>query len=65
MIHESRRELRQGFVNTSHIRIPAIYSSGITLAIKTDSPAYPLLKQCPELPELALHDGSNITPLNL
>lgn len=60
MIHESKRELKQGFINTSHICIPAAYSSGITLAIKIDSPAYSLLKQCPELPELSLYNCVNI-----
>lgn len=54
MIHESERELKKGFINTSHIRIPAAYSSGITLAINIDSPCCNLLKQCPELPEF--HD---------
>lgn len=62
MIHESERELRRGFINTSHIRIPAAYSSGITLVIKIDAPFCNLLKQCPELPEF--HNGDNVETLN-
>lgn len=61
MIHENNRDLKQGFINTSHIRIPACYSSGITIAMKTDGPAYSLLKQCPELPELLSYDSSNVS----
>ncbi|GJQ78325.1 hypothetical protein Trydic_g22160 [Trypoxylus dichotomus] len=52
LIFESRRELRLGFKNTSHIKIPAAYSSGITLAILANSSSCPLLQQCPELPIL-------------
>ncbi|KRT85391.1 hypothetical protein AMK59_506, partial [Oryctes borbonicus] len=52
LIFESRRELRLGFKNTSHIKIPAAYSSGITLAILANSSSCSLLQQCPELPIL-------------
>ncbi|CAH0550964.1 unnamed protein product [Brassicogethes aeneus] len=50
LIRESRREVRLGSTVTSHIKIPADYKSGITLAIDVNSPAVSLLRQCPELP---------------
>lgn len=59
VVHENSRELRQGFTNTSHIRIPAAYSSGITLATSVNSPAYALLKQAPELPLLGTQDAAS------
>nr|XP_022904620.1 uncharacterized protein LOC111416758 [Onthophagus taurus] len=52
IIYQSRRELKNGFKNTPHIRIPASYLSGITIAIPVSSPAFTLLQQCPELPVL-------------
>lgn len=59
MIHENRRELRPGFINTSHLKIPAAYESGITLAVTVESSAYTFLRQCPELPLLHPYDVSN------
>ena len=35
---------------TSHITIPAAYSSGITLVIRKESPGYQELKNAPDLP---------------
>ncbi|XP_017784028.1 PREDICTED: uncharacterized protein LOC108567841 [Nicrophorus vespilloides] len=59
MIHESNRELKPGFTNTSHIRIPSSQSSGITLAAPINSTAYALLKQCRELPFLDPAEANN------
>lgn len=52
LIRESRRELRPGFANTTHIKIPAAYSAGITLVMRKDAPLCPLLMYYPELPLL-------------
>ncbi|PSN53218.1 hypothetical protein C0J52_07998 [Blattella germanica] len=41
-----------GWVVTQHVSIPAAYSSGITLAIRRESPAYEELRNAPELPLL-------------
>lgn len=40
---------------TSHITIPATYSSGITLVIRRESPGYQELKNAPDLPLTKLH----------
>ncbi|XP_044264549.1 uncharacterized protein LOC123011257 [Tribolium madens] len=52
VVRESRRETRADYISTSHIRIPAEYKAGITLVIDINSPAFTLLRQCPELPLL-------------
>lgn len=56
MIRQSRKEPRLGFTSTSHIKIPAAYLSGITLAMPKDAPLYPILMFCPELPLLPSKD---------
>lgn len=58
IIREKRREYKPNSTITSHIQIPADYKSGITLAINTNSPAFPLLQSCPELPLLS-QSGAN------
>ncbi|KAF5274633.1 hypothetical protein FQR65_LT04333 [Abscondita terminalis] len=60
LVRESRRELRHGFANTTHIKIPAAYSAGITLVMKRDAPLCALLKYFPEfllLPNEAQAEG--------
>ncbi|RZC34329.1 uncharacterized protein BDFB_011394, partial [Asbolus verrucosus] len=52
VVRESRREARVDYVFTSHIKIPAEYKAGITLVLDINSPAFTLLRQCPELPLL-------------
>lgn len=42
----------QGWVVTQHVTVPAEYSSGITLVIRRESPAYEELRDAPELPLL-------------
>lgn len=56
MIRQSRKEPRLGFTNTTHIKIPAAYLAGITLAIPKDAPLFPILMYCPELPLLPSKD---------
>lgn len=58
VVRESWREMRPGFTNTSHIKIPAAYTSGITLAIYVKSPAFSLLSQGPGLPLLHPTNGA-------
>lgn len=57
LVRESRREGRPGSTITSHLKIPADYKAGITLAMDINSPALPLLRQCPELPLLRHHNA--------
>ncbi|EFA05888.1 uncharacterized protein LOC100141576 [Tribolium castaneum] len=52
VVRESRREARADYISTSHIQIPAEYKAGITLVLDINSPAFTLLRQCPELPLL-------------
>lgn len=59
-MRESRRESRIGSTVTSHIKIPAAYRSGITLAVDVKSPAFQFLQQCPELPLLNPDCAANI-----
>lgn len=49
-IRESRKISRSGLSNATHIKIPAAYSAGITMVMRTDAPFCQLLRFCPELP---------------
>ncbi|KAJ9599218.1 hypothetical protein L9F63_010302, partial [Diploptera punctata] len=54
------RSSTQGWVITQHVCIPAAYSSGITLVIRRESPAYEELSNAPELPLLQQqHQGTS------
>lgn len=56
VIREDSRAKRENSHITSHIKIPTVLRSGITLAIDRNSRAYPLLLECPELPLLNLNN---------
>ncbi|KAL3288637.1 hypothetical protein HHI36_003070 [Cryptolaemus montrouzieri] len=61
VIREQPRSCRENASITSHIKIPADYKSGITLAIDINSSAYPLLRECPELPLLNISNTAVIS----
>ena len=46
------RSQTQGWTPTQYVSVPSVYSSGITLVIRRDSPAYEELRTAPELPFL-------------
>ncbi|XP_077294148.1 uncharacterized protein LOC143916775 [Arctopsyche grandis] len=54
MIRESQNT--NGTICTTHIRIPACYSAGITIAVLTGTEAHKRLVQAPELPLLIPED---------
>ncbi|XP_044747373.1 uncharacterized protein LOC123308672 [Coccinella septempunctata] len=55
IIREDSRAKRENSHITSHLKIPTIFRSGVTLAIDRNSKAYPLLLESPELPLLNLN----------
>lgn len=54
MVRESQNT--NSTICTTHIRIPACYSAGITIAVLTGSDAHKRLLQAPELPLLIPED---------
>ncbi|KAF5293925.1 hypothetical protein FQA39_LY13630 [Lamprigera yunnana] len=53
LVRENLRKYRPDFRNTSHIKIPAAYSAGITLVMRRAEPLSQVLRYYPELPLLS------------